>query len=182
MRETDASAATHRLFFALWPDAAVRAAFYGVAGAIRKECGGRATAVRNLHLTLAFLGDVPVVRLPELHVLGASIRAPRFDLHVDALGYWRHNRIVWAGVSVFPPALSVLVEQLTAGLKSAGFRCEDRSYVPHVTLVRDARTGPRTVRAPDAEWAVSDFALVRSARGKGAMRYEVLRRWRLRSD
>lgn len=137
--------------------------------------------VRNIHLTLVFLGNVAAARVAELRVLAATVAAPRFDLTVDTLNYWRQNRIVWAGTTVCPEALRELVARLTQVLRTARFRCEEREYVPHITLLRDARRAPAMRAAGDIAWHASDFALVQSLRRDGATVYEVIGRWSLES-
>ena len=60
-------------------------------------------ATRDLHLTLAFVGDVDRDRLP-LEAVGDAVGGPGFELPIDAVGYWPHNRIVWAGSTACPVA------------------------------------------------------------------------------
>ncbi|WP_458527413.1 2'-5' RNA ligase family protein, partial [Onishia taeanensis] len=59
----------HRLFLALWPDPAVREALSSTAGQAHLACRGRPVAPEQLHLTLAFLGQVPTERLSALVAL-----------------------------------------------------------------------------------------------------------------
>lgn len=168
---------TARVFFALWPDAAPRAALGRLARDLQGQCGGRAMLTRNIHLTLVFLGNVAAARLPELYLLAETVAAPRFDLVIGAAGYWRHNRIVWTGPGQCPDALQALVAALEGALKANGFRFDERPYVPHITLLRDARRAPTTQAVGDIRWPVADFALVQSLRRDNATVYEVLRRW-----
>lgn len=146
---------------------------------LARECGGRAIPIRNIHLTLVFLGDVARERLAQLEAMAAGVTAPRFDLDVDRIEYWRRNRIVWAGVAVCPGALLTLVERLEQGASSAGFRVDKRSYVPHITLLRNARRAPAASAIPAVAWPVGRFALVESAQSGRGRIYEVLRDWPL---
>jgi 2'-5' RNA ligase len=168
---------TARLFFAAWPPPAVQRALGDIARQA-EECGGCAVPARNIHLTLIFIGDVPRARVAGLEALGATVVAPRFDLVVDRLEYWRHNRILWAGVKECPQALRVLVERLRQPVAATGFRVEQRPYVPHITLRRDARGAPANTRIR-VDWPVAEFALVESAQRERGRAYEVLRRWPL---
>jgi 2'-5' RNA ligase len=170
---------TARLFFALWPDDAVRAALAHLARSLRQECAGRMIPAHNIHLTLIFLGNVAKGRIPDLHALAAAIAAPPIDLTVDALEYWRHNRIVWAGAVECPQALRILVARLTRALPRAGFRCENRPYTPHITLLRDARRAPSAKATGGIVWRAGEFALVQSVHRNGAVAYEVIGYWPL---
>ncbi|MGH8640634.1 MAG: RNA 2',3'-cyclic phosphodiesterase [Burkholderiales bacterium] len=167
-----------RVFFAVWPPPEVQGTLSDVAQQAQGECGGRAVAADNIHLTLVFIGDVSRDRLARLEALGATVAAPRFSLLVDRLEYWRHNRILWAGVRECPQALRTLVERLQESVAAARFRIERRPYVPHVTLRRDARGAPANTRIR-VDWPVTEFALVESAQRARGRVYDVLRRWTL---
>jgi 2'-5' RNA ligase len=170
---------TARLFFALWPAPEVQRALGDVANRAQRECGGRAVPARNIHLTLVFLGDLPRDRATVLETLASAVNGPRFALSVDRLEYWRHNRILWAGMEVCPEALQTLVARLQNSLIGAGFRCDRRPYVPHVTLLRNARRAPADSRCPPIAWPANGFELVESAaRGRGR-EYQVLHSWPL---
>ena len=169
---------TGRVFFAAWPPPEVQRTLGDIARQAQGECGGRAVPAHNIHLTLVFIGDVSRDRLAELEALGAAVAAPRFSLVVDRLEYWRHNRILWAGVGECPQALRTLVERVRQPAGAAGFRVEGRPYVPHVTLRRDARGSPANTRIR-VDWPVTEFALVESAQRERGRAYEVLHKWPL---
>lgn len=172
---------TARLFFAVWPAPEVQRALGEIARGARSECGGRAVPAGNIHLTLAFLGDLPRGRITELETLASTVRGHRFDLTVNRLEYWRHNRVLWAGVRTCPEALQALVARLQDALGGTEIRVDRRPYVPHVTLLRDARRAPKNDACPDVAWPVEDFALMESAPRDRGRTYQVLRSWALSS-
>lgn len=141
--------------------------------------GGRATPPGKIHLTLFFLGATEVSRVPTIEAVGASVRSSAFDFALDTLGYWRHNRIVWSGVSRCPAALAALAADLRAGLAREGVHAEDRPYVPHITLVRDAARAPGTLALAPCVWRAHEFVLVESEPVRGGVRYAVRARWPL---
>ena len=130
----------------------------------------------KLHVTLFFLGNVERSRIPALEGVAQRISAPAFELDLDRVDYWRHNRIVWAGAPVCPPALAVLARDVSIALGDLGFMAEDRPYVPHVTLVRNAKGGPKRVVFPPIRWALTDWVLVESRQAQGRSTYEVISR------
>src|SRR6185295_15853643 len=117
---------TARLFFAAWPAVAVQQALHAVALQARRECGGRAVAQGNIHLTLAFIGDVARERLIEVQSVAAGIDGLSCDLSVDRLQYWKHNRILWAGVEHCPQPLAELAGRLSVDLRESGFKLDSR--------------------------------------------------------
>jgi RNA 2',3'-cyclic 3'-phosphodiesterase len=170
---------TARLFFAAWPPPEVQRSLGKLAERLQLECGGRALPAPNIHLTLVFLGDVARELLPRLETAAARVFAPPFDLAISRIAYWRHNRVVWAGVESVPAALRVLVNRLEEVLTEEGFRFDQRAYAPHITLLRNARRSPADANLQTEAWPVRRFALVESVpRARGRV-YEVLREWPL---
>ncbi len=168
-----------RLFFALWPDDRVRIALAAAAGALRKACDGRTTPAENLHMTLAFIGDVPAGRLPELQHIAAGLGAASFALTLDCIGWWRTQRLVWAGTTACPHDLASLVDRLAARLHADGFRTERRGFKPHVTLLRDARTTPARENIEPLRWHAEDFVLACSEPAVRGVRYRIVGKWPL---
>lgn len=170
---------TARVFFALWPDAALRARLDSAAGQLHQVWGGRRTRADSIHLTLAFLGEVPRQRLPDLTAVGRQVVSPGFSMRLDEADCWRHNRVAFAAASQPPEALTLLVETLTQGLRGAGFRLDARPFKVHVTLLRNARCGQEKPALVPVDWAAREFVLVQSALEPGGSAYTVLERFPL---
>jgi 2'-5' RNA ligase len=170
-----------RVFFAVWPDEPAAAALSRVAAEGRQACGGRAMRQDSLHLTLAFLGDLPAGRLLEARrsadELLADARPAAFTLTLDRLAHWRHNRILWAGGQ--SPALTALADGLCRRLREAGFRLDDRPFTAHLTLLRDARCPAPPPPVEPVAWLVREFVLAESALSPAGAHYRAIGRWPL---
>jgi 2'-5' RNA ligase len=175
---TSSGGETRRLFFALWPDAAVQTALGQLAEACVEHSGGRPVAAEKVHLTLVFLGELGAQDVDKINAVASAAAAEQFTLMLDRLGYWPRNRVLWVGCQMTPPALGRLVGSLRLGLREAGFAVESRAFQAHLTLARKARRAPRQVMQP-IRWPVSDFCLVRSRLEPEGSHYEVLQRWPL---
>lgn len=165
---------TARVFFALWPAAAAAGPLAEIARSAASRFGGKPTRQATLHLTLAFLGQVPESRLPSLIAAAAEVRSPSFALNIDRLGYWPDKHLLWAGCRASDPALGQLVHRLRSALLEAGFAVDARpAFTPHVTLVRKM---PGVNFLPDfqAGWPCNGFVLVRSSLSAGGPEYHVL--------
>ena len=160
-----------RLFFALWPDTATRAALEQWGLAMHAACGGRRTRVEKLHQTLAFLGNVDDADVGAVEAAMDRTPPRRFTLHLDRPGYWKKSRIAWAGCSAVPHELSDLAAELRAALHDARIPFDTKPFAVHITLAREAGA-PAAMPVVDAiDWPVDGFTLVTSANG----RYEVRR-------
>jgi RNA 2',3'-cyclic 3'-phosphodiesterase len=168
-----------RMFFALWPDEQTRAGFAQWLHVLGSAIEGSVTRQESLHLTLVFLGDVELDRLGALNSIAEKMDAPGFELSFNSPHYWRHNRIVHAVPVATPIALSFLVATLERELRDGGFPFDERTYVPHMTLMRRARWRRPDSEFPRIDWLVSDFTLVCSHQQPRGSRYEVIGRWQL---
>src|SRR5690606_12351292 len=82
-----AAPARRRVFFALWPDDATRGAIERACRQAVRRSGGRPTAKRNLHVTVAFLGMLEPDAL-ELAAAVPPIGIGPFEIELDRLGYF----------------------------------------------------------------------------------------------
>ena len=168
-----------RLFFALWPPELVANSLAMIAGGLAGRLGGRATRPETIHLTLAFLGEQAAERLPAILAAASAVRMTSFDLSVDRLDGWRHNRLLWAGCQAVPEALLALVDELRADLRHASIPFDDelRRFVPHLTLVRklpeEAFPFPSSTMTA-LSWRCDRFVLVESRLSSNGPNYRVL--------
>ena len=128
----------NRLFFALWPPTDAAEQLAEVARATATRFGGKPIRAETIHLTLAFLGDVPEAQLPLLRQTAHSIRAEPFVLAIDCLGVRNRNHLLWAGNASPNVALAELIELLQQAMTEAGFAVDRRNriFTPHITLIR----------------------------------------------
>jgi len=167
-----------RLFLALWPGAALRAAIAQASRAALLAAGGRPVPPVDYHLTLAFLGSASPGQREQLTSLTVGLRAPHCRLELDRFGYFRSAGVFWLGPRLVPPLLSGFVAGLWRELAVLGFVPDGRPFRPHVTLARKACQPPALAppeRAPG--WPVRDLVLADSAPGAGQPgRYRIIAR------
>ena len=166
----------HRVFFALWPDDATRAAISRATRDAVGSSGGRPIAKERLHLTVAFLGELTAAGLDAARAVPPIAVGP-FELSLDAVGVWPESKILWLAPTAPPQALVELEARLWQALIEGGFRAEDRVYRPHMTLARRAR--PLVAAVEPVVFPVRELALVESFRDGRNVHYELLERWPL---
>lgn len=107
----------------------------------------------NVHLTLKFLGNVPLDRIPEITAVlkEACAEASPFIMDVSGLGCFpstNNPRVVWVGVQEETGRLKQLQERVEESLATLGFKPEGRPFSPHLTLGRvrkGAHVGARRI-------------------------------------
>ena len=160
----------------MWPDAATRAAL-AAAAALLTLRDGRPVEPADLHVTLAFLGEVPQARVAELCAMAAALRQEPFELEIATAGWWRRSRVAWLAPLRVPAPLVALAAALRDG---AGITTEPAaSYRPHVTIARGVRRVPGLLAGFSVPWAVRSFALIASNSVATGGRYQSLAEWPL---
>ena len=141
---------------------------------------GRPIAAANLHLTLAFLGDISAEKQKALETLAGRIRQPGFTLTLDDAGQWLRSRVVWLGSRQPPRGLLQLADMLRAQAARSGCYQSPQPFHPHITLLRDASHAV-AIPPPGFHWAfpVKEFVLYESRFAGGRTRYTPLQRWTL---
>lgn len=171
-----------RLFFALWPDAAMRRHLASVAAELGRDYRARWVRPQRYHLTLCFVAEderFSPARMDRLAQAVACVHAPAFVWHPDRVASFPARR---------PPCIvhasrdCAALLQLRAALRSAlvdrGIRLpEERRFRAHVTLGYglSGRIEPRAL--PVRDWRADAFVLLHSVAGQRD--YRELGRWPL---
>ena len=133
-----------RAFIALRPAADLRQACTGVAAA------GRGLPMRwvrpeSVHLTLKFLGDVPVDAIPTIHqtLRQAAEGLAAFSVSARGLGCFPNAtrpRVLWMGLDDPRRELLQLQRHIESTLAALEVSVEERPFRPHLTLARTRGT------------------------------------------
>jgi 2'-5' RNA ligase len=175
---------TDRLFFAAMPPPERATQIAALAGGLRESLGlkGRPRPTTHLHVTLHHLGDfagLPQQRVDEARAAADGVVLDAFEARFDHVGSFagrpgKHPFVLLGADGA--PGLGALHAALGARLAAAGLGRRERAFVPHVTLLYDARNV--AARAVDPlGWTVREFVLVHSLLGR--TEYRVLGRWAL---
>lgn len=187
--ESDAT----RTFVAVPLSDAQRASLGELTASLAARAGAvRWTANENLHVTLAFLGNVPRHAAPE--VVGAVRDAVRghapFRLALRGVGAFpraERPRVLWVGCGEGGAETTALHDDVAAALEPLGFPRDARPFTPHVTLGRvKGRDAPKLdLTAPELQgWeggatAVEEVRLMGSVTRPEGARHFLLERCEL---
>ena len=178
-----------RLFVALHPPASVQEAAVAPLQLLSEDLEIRPTPVDNVHLTLAFLGDVDWGRS---NAVSKGLRAAAggvepFELRCSAAGAFPdllRPRVLWVGVQ--PNAqLDKLQDAVATVLETLGFRREIRAFHAHLSIARlkrlphpgglvELREVLDAARFPTEPWPVRELILYRSFLEEEGSRYQAL--------
>ena len=93
----------------------------------------------NLHFTLKFLDEVPIVRIESIKKALSTISFKSFDVEVKGVGYFPGGgrvNVVWVGVGRGYDKLKSLYEEVEGRLSNLGFARDPRSFTAHLTISR----------------------------------------------
>ncbi|MDH5571901.1 MAG: RNA 2',3'-cyclic phosphodiesterase [Gammaproteobacteria bacterium] len=169
-----------RIFFALWPDDAVRQQIYDTFNqSPQSKLNGRIMRPNNLHITLHFIGNVSDEKINCLHQQARQLAAESFVLNLDHYGYFYKPRVFWMGCHQVPDNLKKLYKELGILFHGCNYEVENRPYAPHITLMRKLnRPGDLESFSP-ISWQLNDFVMVESVTCAEGVEYKVLQRYPL---
>lgn len=174
----------HNLFFGLFPDAATRTRIGRAIELLQagESLHGRWLDSSRHHMTLHFLGSYP--ELPRERIAAAcsaatQVAVPPFELVLDRAGHFAHG-VGWLGCARACAHLQSLWAQLHEALARAGVEPKGHArFIPHVTVLRDARQPLPAKPIAPIVWPVREFVLIDSVLGAHGD-YRPAGRWELR--
>lgn len=182
-------AATVRIFIALAPpDDAKEELARELRPAYDAYPGMRWNRIEDWHVTLAFLGELPVATVPLLRPRLAALAAARRPVRLALRGGGHFDeRVLWSGIDGDLEGLHLLATEVRAVVEECGVALADRPLRPHLTLARSRRNEPSCAVEAAAglstftgrPWQAERLHLVGSnfGRGPGPIRYRDIEAW-----
>jgi 2'-5' RNA ligase len=140
-----------------------------------KARGGNYSRDENLHLTLAFIGEVSSQKLDAIKAVLDTVTFEPFEAMIDKLGTFSRGTLWWAGVRK-DKCLLDLQREVKRKLALCGIEMDGRDYHPHITLGRE-------IVADAAPWKIEPFGetvnsidMMKSERIDGKLTYTAIYR------
>ncbi|MEU7069965.1 RNA 2',3'-cyclic phosphodiesterase [Streptomyces narbonensis] len=184
-------AGTVRVFIALAPpDEAKDELAHALQPAYEAYPRMRWNRIEDWHITLAFLGELPVTAVPLLRPPLARLAASHRPLELGLLGGGQFDeRVLWSGIDGDVDGLQHLAAEVRSVVRECGITFQERPLRPHLTLARARRDDPASVVEVAAQladfagrrWRTERLHLVGSnfGRGPAPIRYRDIESWTL---
>ncbi|MFE3763123.1 RNA 2',3'-cyclic phosphodiesterase [Streptomyces sp. NPDC059104] len=182
-------APTVRVFIALAPpDDAKQELERELGPAYRAHPRMRWNRIEDWHITLAFLGELPVAAVAPLRPALAALAAARRPLRLALRGSGHFDeRVLWTGIDGELEGLHRLATDVRALVRECGIDFPERTLRPHLTLAR-SRRGAHSCAVEAAAgltgftgrpWPAARLHLVGSniGRGPGPIHYRDIESW-----
>ncbi len=107
---------------------------------IQPHVRGSFSPPQNYHITLAFLGDMPLSLVDDIkHAIATGSGMLPIRVRLDGLGSFGKpaNAILWAGVTPTAPVIA-LGNAVRTQLDALGMRYDPKPVRPHITIARKA--------------------------------------------
>jgi len=140
----------------------------------------RLVPAANLHMTLAFFGQVSGQQQQQLEMQLSALCRRRFSVTLDTLAYWHKPGVLCIKGQAKDNALLQIVAETQVIAASLGLHKSEHSFTPHITVARKAKNRPAAQLHFDPlviiPGVIHLFESVSSVQG---VSYPILRSWNL---
>ena len=162
-----------RLFIAIKFNTVIMDSLINAQNGLKKEhINGNYTDQKNLHLTLAFIGEY---NYPEKVIKALQkVRFRPFELVLEEES-GNFEDLIWVGIKRNPDLMK-LTSNLRKTLDESRIPFDNKKFVPHITIIRKANV-PKQFKKPKIEKAimtVEKISVMRSQRIDGKLVYTEL--------
>lgn len=161
-----------------------------LAGQLRSKI--KWTAPGNSHITLQFLGDIPVENVPALRQALGEIVFPAFRMQAGGCGRFPERgkpRVLWTGFAEGNAPCAELAAAVADALEPLGFEKDTRPFKCHLTLGRVKRAAKddwegilASAKGDWAEFTVDAFILWESELKPSGAVYSVVEEFMLKDE
>jgi 2'-5' RNA ligase len=124
----------------------------------------------NLHLTLAFIGEVNPNKTEKIKAIMDTVTFEPFDITAERIGTYAGGTLWWVGLREEKPLMNLQAE-VSHKLALRGFEMDPRKYHPHITLGREVVTDRVPWEIEPFGETVSSIDLMKSERIGGKLIY-----------
>ncbi|WP_299494902.1 RNA 2',3'-cyclic phosphodiesterase [uncultured Shewanella sp.] len=137
----------------------------------------------NLHMTLAFLGEIGPDQLSQLNEQVTLIKKRTIEVTLDQLVYWEKPKIICLKGIANDASLLQLTKDTKFIAKNLNLHRSEYTYTPHITLCRKAKSEMEAlihhISHQPLTLSPKQLHLFESFLGKNGVEYPILESWTL---
>lgn len=143
----------------------------------------------NFHITIKYLGDIEADMIPKIDGVMKNIKSSVINLRVSEISAFKKKeklRVIYLSLEGDLNQLNKLYEKVEMTMNNLGFKLENRSYTPHITLAQDVTLTEKleglksTIENPQFEpIKVESITLFESKQENGKRKYVSLKDYSL---
>lgn len=134
---------------------------------------GNYCSYRNLHLTLAFIGEQ--YDLPKIRKAVSEVKVVPFDMSLGRLGSFPTKAgVIWCGLKD-NESVAGLAERLRERLKANGVCFKEGTFFPHISLVQHPSSIITDIAVPESTARVTQIHIMKSERVDGELIYSEIK-------
>jgi 2'-5' RNA ligase len=165
-----------RLFIAINFNSDIKSGLVALRDALRSRSErGNFTRDENLHITLAFIGEVNPKKADKIKAIMDTVTFAPFAATVERLGTFSRGTLWWAGLREDKPLMD-LQREIEHKLALCGFEMDGRKYSPHITLGREVMTDAKPWKIEPFGETAGGIDLMMSERIGGKLMYTAIYR------
>ncbi len=149
----------------------------------------------NLHLTIAFLGQLSEKRIDDIKkiIKGVKDEIEPFDLTIEKISYSPPNsyKFIWANLKNSKKIIELkkILEKEIAKTKINNIQMEEDEFLPHITLAKidqmkfkqtDSEEVPEVNEDLDIKIQVNSIELMESTLKKTGLEYKIIETFKLK--
>ena len=163
-----------RLFIAINFNGEINSGLIALRDEVRsRSARGNFTYDENLHLTLAFIGEVSPKKVDTIKAIMETVTFAPFEATTERLGTFARGTLWWAGLREDAPLMD-LQREVEHKLALCGFEMDDRKYSPYITLGREVVTDAKPWKTEPFGETVGAIDLMKSERIDGKLTYTTI--------
>ncbi|WOT05653.1 RNA 2',3'-cyclic phosphodiesterase [Shewanella youngdeokensis] len=139
----------------------------------------RLVPARNLHVTLAFLGQVNSSTLDALILAVDALEKPGFAVSLDLVEHWQQPKILCLKGQASDPSLISLANAGQLLAKQLRLHQSEHEFTPHITLSRKAKMAVHNLSYVPLIMQPTALHLFESFSGNNGVEYPILHSWQL---
>ncbi len=151
-----------RLFIAVDLSDEMREAMADVQQQMREQgIRARYEDSRNLHITLAFIGETD--RTEDIGNAVADMRIKAFDISPAQIGSFPRHSVLWVGLTA-KDRLKELSDSVRSKLDEIGVAYDKKDFAPHITIAKDPSDMRPDVEIEPVRMSVGQICLMETTR------------------